>query len=79
MKINLICAQINDTERMVEMVFDKRYNRLTVSGRDADGPALMVDLKAVGSRGLLPGSWRALDRVSCNSSYDRCVRGQNTE
>ena len=64
---------------MVGMVYDKISGRLTLSGRNQGQVAFEVDFKAASKGGLLPSTWRALDKVSCNSSYDRWVRGLNTE
>ena len=54
---------------MAGLVYDEASNKLRLTGgSEGEEEGLEVELEA----GLLPSAWRSLDRVSCNSSYDRC-------
>ena len=53
---------------MAGLVYEEASNKLRLTGgSEGEEEGLEVELEA----GLLPSAWRSLDRVSCNSSYDR--------
>ena len=57
---------------MAGLVYEEASNKLRLTGgSEGEEEGLEVELEA----GLLPSAWRSLDRVSCNSSYDRWGTG----
>ena len=63
---------MNGTERVAGLVYEEASNKLRLTGgSEGEEEGLEVELEA----GLLPSAWRSLDRVSCNSSYDRWGTG----
>ena len=53
-------------------MYDEASNKLRLTGgSEGDEEGLDEGLEVELEAGLLPSAWRSLDRVSCNSSYDR--------
>ena len=63
---------MNGSDKLAGVAYDRFAKKLIISGPDLNVEAagvagLEVELKD----GLLPSGWTSLNRVSCNSSYDR--------
>ena len=58
---------MNGSNRIAGFHYQKNQKKFTISGNSEAGIGLDVVLRD----GLLPVAWNSLDKVSCNSSYDR--------
>ena len=57
---------------MAGLVYEEASNKLRLTGgSEGEEEGLKEGLEVELEAGLLPSAWRSLDRVSCNSSYDR--------
>ena len=61
-------------------MFEEASNMLRLTGgSEGEEEGLEEGLEVELEAGLLPSAWRSLDRVSCNSSYDRWGTGHGAE